>query len=206
MIEQYLSQVNKKETNPKLVSFRSYATEHNVPIIREDGMAFLIQILQLTNAKRVLEIGTAIGFSAIQMALKASVEVVSIERDDTMYQQALQNIEAMNLKDKITVIHQDALLVDETTLGHFDVIFIDAAKSQSIKFFEKFSPLLQDKGVIVTDNLVFHGLVVAEIKDRNLKQLVRKIKTFNEYVVAQEEYDTYIYNVGDGMSVSIKRT
>jgi predicted O-methyltransferase YrrM len=89
-------------------------------------------------------------------------------------------------------------------LGEFDLIFIDAAKSQSIKFFEKYETLLTDKGVIVTDNLLFHDLFNQEVRDRNLRQLLRKIDTFNKYVVEKEGYNTYIYTLGDGMSLSIK--
>ncbi|PAT01569.1 hypothetical protein CI105_05710 [Candidatus Izimaplasma bacterium ZiA1] len=205
MINNYLSNKNKKETNELLVSLRRYANDHKVPIITYEGINFLNQIIKLSNASKVLEIGTAIGYSSISMVKNTNCIVTSIERDETMYNEAIKNIKAAGLEDNINVIFNDALLVDETQLGEFDLIFIDAAKAQSIKFFEKYETLLSDKGVIVTDNLVFHGLVVAEIKDRNLKQLVRKIDTFNDYVVNRKEYDSFIYQIGDGMSVSIKR-
>jgi len=205
MINTYLSNKNKKETNELLVSLRRYANEHKVPIITFEGINFLNQIIRLKEAKRILEIGTAIAYSSINMVTSNDCYVTTIERDEKMYKEALKNIKSAGLEDKINVIFNDALEVDETNLGEFDLIFIDAAKAQSIKFFEKYEKLLSSKGVIVTDNLVFHGLVIAEIKDRNLKQLVRKIDTFNDYVVSLEEYDTFIYPIGDGMSVSIKR-
>jgi len=205
MEQQYLDGINKKETNELLVSLRLYAEEHKVPIITAEGIVFMNQIIALRNVKRVLEIGTAIGYSALNMVLNSNVDVVTIERDADMYNIALKNIENAGLSDKIKVINDDALLVDENTIGTFDLIFIDAAKSQSIKFFEKYKPLLHPRGVIVTDNLIFHGLLVAEIRDKNLKQLVRKIDTFNKYVVEQEDFDTYIYNIGDGMSLSIRK-
>jgi len=200
----YLVQVNKKETNRLLVSFRAFAIENNVPIITYEGLQFLIQIIKLRGITKVLEIGTAIGYSSIAMALKTNVSVTTIERNKDMVELAKENIKKAKMEERITVIHQDALEVDETTLGMFDLIFIDAAKSQSIKFFEKYETLLTEKGVIVTDNLLFHDLFNQEVRDRNLKQLLRKIDTFNKYVVEKEGYSSYIYTLGDGMSLSIK--
>ena len=204
MSNPYLVQVNKKETNRLLVSFRAFAIENNVPIITYEGLQFLIQIIKLRGITKVLEIGTAIGYSSIAMALKTNVSVTTIERNKDMVELAKENIKKAKMEDRITVIHQDALEVDETTLGMFDLIFIDAAKSQSIKFFEKYETLLTEKGVIVTDNLLFHDLFNQEVRDRNLKQLLRKIDTFNKYVVEKEGYSSYIYTLGDGMSLSIK--
>lgn len=202
---EYLANINKKETNELLVSLRLYAKENNVPIITTEGIHFLNQMIRLKEVKNVLEIGTAIGYSSINMALKNNCNITTIERNDEMYKKAMENIKKADLEDKITVIHNDALEVDETTLPMFDLIFIDAAKSQSIKFFEKYKKNLNPKGLIITDNLLFHELVVAEIRDRNLRQLVGKITRFNKFVVEQEDFDTYIYQLGDGMSLSIKK-
>jgi len=202
----YLQEINKKETNPLLVSFVAFAEENKVPIITYEGINFLIQVIKLRNIKNVLEIGTAIGYSSIAMALKANVTVTSIERDKKMFDIASENVKKANVSDKVTLIYEDALNVDETTLGTFDLIFIDAAKTQSIKFFEKYETILSEKGVIVTDNLLFHGLVDQTVKDRNLRQLLTKIDRYNKFVVEKVGYDTFIYNLGDGMSLSIKRS
>ena len=205
MIKEYLKNINIKETNSLLVSFKTYALQNDVPIITDDGINFIKQLINLKGVKSVLEIGTAIGYSAINMALYSDCSITTIERDLEMYNKAVENIKEANLADRITVIFKDALEVDESELGKFDLIFIDAAKAQSIKFFDKYKSLLNEKGLIVTDNLLFHDLVVTPIKDRNLKQLVRKIDTFNKFVVEQEDFDTYIYSIGDGMSLSIKK-
>ncbi|MBN2604664.1 MAG: O-methyltransferase [Bacilli bacterium] len=204
MIQTYLKEINNKETNPILVSLKLYAEENNVPIITDEGIHFIKQIIEISNAKKILEIGTAIGYSAIQMAL-SGCHVTTIERDEKMIELANKNIENAKLSDKINVIYSDALELDEHELGIFDLIFIDAAKSQSINFFNKYKSCLKSKGIIITDNLLFHGLVVEEIKERNLRQLTRKIDNFNHFVVSEEEFSTYIYGIGDGMSLSIKR-
>jgi len=203
--QKYLSNINVKETNEILVSLSTFASENNVPIITKEGIRFLNQIISISKSKRILEIGTAIGYSSINMALNNNVEIVTIERNEEMYSIANDNIKIAGLDSKIKIIHIDALEVDELKLGKFDLIFIDAAKAQSIKFFEKFKSLLNSKGIIVTDNLLFHGLVYGEVKERNLKQLVRKIDTFNKFIVTQEDFDTHIYAIGDGMSLSVKR-
>lgn len=205
MIQTYLKEINHKETNPKLVSLKLYAEENKVPIITDEGIHFIKQIIQIANIKNVLEIGTAIGYSSIQMAL-SGCKVTTIERDQKMVTLARKNIEDAALNEHINVIFSDALEVDESTLGMFDLIFIDAAKSQSIHFFNKYKSCLNPKGLIITDNLLFHGLVVKTVEGRNLRQLTRKIDNFNHFVVSEEEFDTYIYGIGDGMSLSIKRT
>ncbi|QMS85615.1 O-methyltransferase [Candidatus Xianfuyuplasma coldseepsis] len=203
----YVTKLNPKETNPILVFLRTYANEHDIPIITEDGIRFLHQILQLKQAKKVLEIGSAIGYSAIAMALKNDVQVWTIEREADMVEQAKRNIKHAGLENQITIIEADALEIDETTLPSVDVIFIDGAKAQSARFFSKFQNLLPVGGVIVTDNLLFHGLVHGDTtgKSRNLIRLVEKIDDFNHFLIEQEQFDTVIYELGDGMSVSIKK-
>lgn len=205
MIKEYLKNINNKETNTLLVSLKTYAIENNVPIITEVGINFIKQIMHIKDVKNVLEIGTAIGYSAISMTLSSNCKITTIERDKEMFDKAISNIQLASLEDRISVINEDALDVDESILGTFDLIFIDAAKAQSVKFFNKYKTILNNKGIIITDNLLFHDLVVTPIRDRNLKQLVRKIDTFNKFVVEQPDFDTYIYSIGDGMSLSIKK-
>ena len=203
---EYLKGINKKETNPLLVSLKTYALKYKVPIITEDGIHFLNQIIKLRDVHSILEIGTAIGYSSLNMVINnKDLNITTIERDQEMFDLAISNIEEAGYSNQINVIFDDALNVDESTLSTYDLIFIDAAKSQSSKFFNKYKKRLSKKGVIVTDNLLFHNLVVAEIRDKNLKQLVSKIDRFNHFVVEQDDFDTYIYAVGDGMSVSISK-
>lgn len=205
MNSEYLENINIKETNPLLVSLKMYALENNVPIITDEGINFINQIIKISKVKKVLEIGTAIGYSAINMALKNKILITSIERNDEMYQIAKENIEKAGLQNSIELINKDALDIDETKLSSYDLIFIDAAKAQSVNFFNKFKCLLNDGGLIVTDNLLFHDLVDQKAETRNLRQLIRKIDNFNKFVVEQKDFETYLYQIGDGMSLSIKR-
>lgn len=189
-----------------LEEMEKYAKEQNVPIMEKEGIEFLTKYIKDNNIKSILEIGAAIGYSAIKMAsISDDIKVTTIERDSFRYNEAVKNIEYNNLNDRINIILGDALEVNIE--GSYDLIFIDAAKAQSIKFFEKYSPLLNDKGTIITDNINFHGLTFSDnpAPTRNLRQLTRKIKTYLEFLENNKEYDSKYINIGDGVIVSKKK-
>jgi len=182
-----------------------YAEEKNIPIMQKKGIDFLCKIISKSDVKNILEIGTAIGYSAIKMALvNEDINVTSIERDQDRYIEALKNIKKAKLDKRINVIYKDAL--DVKIKGKYDLIFIDAAKGQYIKFFEKFKENLNPGGIIISDNLSFHGLVEQKerIESRNLRQLVGKIKKYIEFLENNKEFKTKFYKVGDGIAVSLK--
>ena len=183
-----------------------YAIKNNIPIMQKDGIEFLCNYIKDNNITNILEIGTAIGYSAIKMCLASDkVKVTTIERDVERYNIAINNINDFNLNDRINVILGDALEVNIT--DKYDLIFIDAAKSQYIRFFEKFEENLKNGGTIVSDNLSFHGLVEDPTKthNRNTKQLVGKIKRYIDYLKNNERFETTFYKLGDGVAISIKR-
>ena len=130
----------------------------NVPIMMDDGIDFLTHYIKENNIKNILEIGTAVGYSSIKMALvDNNINVVTIERDENRYKEAVSNISKMELDKRIKCIFGDALEV--AIDGLYDLIFIDAAKCQNIKFFEKFEKLLNENGTIVVDNIYFHNVI-----------------------------------------------
>ncbi len=189
-----------------LEEIEEYAKVNNIPIMQKDGISFVIDFIKKNNITNILEIGSAIGYSAIKMALvNDRVKVTTIERDMDRYVVALNNIEKFNLSDRINIILGDALEVSLS--DKYDMIFIDAAKAQYIKFFERYSDNLKEGGFIISDNLSFHGLVLDETKinNRNTKQLVGKIKKYIEYLKNNDKYDTTFYTLGDGVSVSTKK-
>ena len=180
-----------------------YAKENNIPIMLSDGIEYLCQFIQDNNIKSILEIGTAIGYSAIRMALvNEDINITTIERDKERYDMAINNINSMNLDNRINAIYGDAM--DTEIDGLYDLIFIDASKGHSIDFFQKYSKNLSSYGVIITDNLSFHGLVEDEslALTRNQRGLVRKIKNFIEFLDTNKEFDTIYINVGDKISIS----
>ena len=186
-----------------ITNLEIYAKENNVPIIQKEGLNFLIEYIKQNNVKTILEIGTAIGYSSTNMALVSDdIQITTIERNEKMYKQAIENIKDFNLENRINVIYGDAL--DTVVQGKYDLIFIDAAKAQYIKFFEKYKQNLQMNGTIITDNLNFHGLALhpEEIHSKNLKALVRKINNYKDFLINNKEFQTVFYEIGDGIAVS----
>ena len=183
----------------RISDLEEYARDFHVPIMLKDGIEYLLEYIKNNNIKNILEIGTAIGYSSIRMALvNDDIKVTTIERDSNMYNEALKNIKSFNLDNRINIIYKDALDVELT--DKYDLIFIDAAKSQYIKFFEKFKHNLNDNGVIITDNLSFHGLVKDSTNcSRNTKQLVKKIQNYIDFLKNNEEFDTEFISIGDGI-------
>lgn len=189
-----------------LLDIENYAKENNIPIMQKDGLEFLTNYIKEHNVKKILEIGCAIGYSAIRMCLvHDDVSVVTVERDESRYKEAIKNIKEFNLEKRINVIFDDAFNVDLS--DKFDLIFIDAAKSQYIKFFEKFKNNLSNNGVIVSDNLDFHGLVhknLNEIESRNVRGIVRKLNNYIEFLNTNKEFKTDFYSIGDGIGISYR--
>ena len=182
-----------------------YAKENNVPIMLTDGIEYLCNYIKENNIKNILEIGTAIGYSAIRMAMvNSDITITTIERDQERYNKAIENINKAKLNTRINTIYGDALDVEVD--GTFDLIFIDASKGHSIDFFEKYSKNLRDNGTIITDNLSFHGLVEDESLaiTKNQKGLVKKIKKFIEYLDTNKDYQTIYIDVGDKISITKK--
>jgi predicted O-methyltransferase YrrM len=193
--------------NETIKEMERYAEANNVPIIERDSIEFVNKYIQMNGVKKILELGTAIGYSAILMASASEdVEVTTIERDEKRYREAVKNVNKVGLDKRIEIVFNDAL---EVNLAGFkyDLIFIDAAKGQYIKFFEKFENYLNPGGIIITDNLKFHGLVQnkEKIESRNVRGLVTKIEKYIEFLKGNEEFVTRFYDIGDGLSVSFKK-
>ena len=181
----------------------AYAKVTNVPIMMPDGIEYLCNYIKEHDIKNILEIGTAIGYSAIWMAsMGEDINVTTIERDQNRYNKAIENVNNANLTDRIKLIYGDA--VETNIEGEFDLIFIDASKGHSIDFFERYSKNLKSDGVIITDNLSFHGLVEDEslAVTKNQKGLVRKIKNFIEFLDNNKYFKTVYVEVGDRISIS----
>lgn len=196
----------ENETNNLIQEMEQYAVDNNVPIMMQDGLEFMCSFIHEHNIKSILEIGSAIGYSALRMAmLDKDIRVVTIERDEARYQKAKEYIERSKYATQITLLYGDAL--EAHIEGEFDMLFIDAAKAQYIKFFERYEGNVKQQGYILSDNLQFHGFV--EHRDRkmsrNLRQLVGKIERFVDYLKTRDDYDTQFLEDGDGIGISRKK-
>ena len=188
-------------------TIKEYAINNNIPIMQEEGLNYLKDLIIKHNIKSILEIGSAIGYSAIYMAnIDTNINVTTIERDKERYDIAVKNIDNCNLNERISIINKDAL--DDIDFNiKFDLIFIDAAKSKSIEFFTKYSKYLNDNGIIVTDNINFHGLVanIETIKNKRTRSLMKKILKYKDFLKNNIEFITEFVNIGDGLTISRKK-
>lgn len=186
-----------------MIHLKEYAQQHNVPIISDEGRLFLEALIQDENLTSVLEIGTAIGYSALFMAPLVN-RITTIERDPKMVKEATKNFKLYDQDKKITLIEGDALdvIIESQT---FDLIFIDAAKAQYEKFFLKYVPFLSEKGVVVCDNLNFHNLDIDKVS-RGTRNLIKKLNAFKIFLKHNQDYHTEFFDDGDGMSITRKIT
>ncbi|MDQ0183627.1 putative O-methyltransferase YrrM [Cytobacillus kochii] len=192
------------------MEMEEYARENRVPIMELEGIEAMLQIVRIQQPTKILEIGTAIGYSALRMAEACpSAHIVTLERDQERYEKAENYFARSGMANQITLIKGDALEQEDEVriLGDYDMIFIDAAKGQYKKFFEMYSQYLNDTGVIITDNVLFKGLVYekAEIEKKRIRNLVQKIDQFNEWLMKNDRYHTVILPIGDGVAISRKK-
>ncbi|AVP37210.1 O-methyltransferase [Staphylococcus felis] len=197
-----------KKYNSKIDALRRYAEENQVPIIHQLSLDLIQQLIRIHKPKHILEIGSAIGYSSMQFAsVDSSIKVTTIERDPKMIQEAKNNIEQLGYQTQIRLIEKDALeAFQDVNDVMYDMIFIDAAKAQSQRFFELYEPLLSMNGMIIIDNILYHDFVsdISIVRSRNVKQMVKKIQKFNKWLSQNENYTTNFINMDDGLAISVK--
>lgn len=197
------------ERDPLFAEMENYAAVHHVPIMEISGIETMLQLLRIHRAKNIFEIGTAIGYSALRMAnALPGAQIVTVERDEERIFTAEDFINRSSHREQIILLKGDALELADTVSMHgpFDAIFIDAAKGQYQKFFEIYSKFLCEDGIIITDNVLFKGLVAeAEIDSKRTRNLVKKIADYNRWLMNHPDYDSVILPVGDGVALSKRR-
>ena len=197
----------KMERN-RTEEIREEARKKNIPVMKDDGMDFLIQYIgEHENIRDILEVGTAVGYSAIRMAqVRWDMRVDTLEIDPDMYAQALANIEEAGLSERIRCWLGDGAQFE--TAKVYDLIFVDAAKSQYRRYMEHFMKNSRPGTVFIFDNLAFHGIVDDNSisHNRSTVQMVHKILKFREHLLSDERFDTIYYpDTGDGIAVALRR-
>lgn len=193
-----------------LAELRRLAEERGLPVILRDTERALAVLVELRRPARVLEIGTLIGYSACFFAACSGpeTEIVTLDRDADVLEEARKNIDALGYADQIRIIEGDARDTIPETEGVFDLVFIDAGKSHYREYWDAVLPRCADGGLIVCDNVLMRGSVVQEEYDsapRKHRTSIRRMRAFLDHITRAEEAETAVLTVGDGLLVSVIR-
>lgn len=196
--------MNKEEI---LNEIKLKALQEHVPILQDESLKLIKLILKLTVPKNILEIGTAVGYSAINFCLELNenVNIKTIEIKEDMYNIAMNNISNMHLEEKIKVINDDATkflpTLDEDC--KYDVVFIDAAKGQYLVFLENAIRLVKNGGVIIADNVLFKGRVLSDYNEHKHRTAVNRLRKYITLINDDKRLESTVLNIGDGVAISI---
>lgn len=206
-MEQYIRSLIP-ENNGILKELEVYAAEHSVPIIQKEVGKFLELMINIKKPLKILELGTAIGYSSILMSLSSNKEsfITTIERNSNMIDIAQQNIEMAGLSSKINIIAGDCLEVLGTLQDEFDLIFMDAGKGHYNHFLPHCLRLLRKDGIIIADNVLFKGMVASrDLLIRRKITIVKRMKSYLEMISENENFITSVIPMGDGIAVTKRR-
>ena len=201
--------MHKEQFENTVAAMQKYASENHVPIMEDEGIRQLTSLLKEQKPGAVLEIGAAIGFSALKMAdALPGTRIDTIERDEERYLKATEFINDSGYREQIRIFKADALEMDLALLKNaYDAIFIDAAKGQYERFFEKYEVLLNSGGIIYCDNMHMHGMSAAPLTEipRRKRTMIRNLRKFKESMMEHAGYETRLLDIGDGIMVCRKR-
>jgi len=204
-IDAYIQNLIKNE-DEKLENFRQQCVERGLPIIHKEVGQYLRLVINQLHARSIIEVGTNVGYSSIfmSMVMKNEGKVVTLERSEKFYEEALKKIQSFNLEKNIDVHFGDAVENLDKIEGTFDIAFIDAAKSYYRTFFDKCSMKMKSGGIIISDNVLYQGMIATdELVVRRKKTLVRNMRNYLEYISNDERYITTVLPLGDGLAVTL---
>ena len=206
-MEEYIRELIPDRINV-LKEIEDFARENKVPIVQKETAKFLEFIVSMKKPLRILELGTAIGFSSILMyeAAGTSPSIVTIERDENMVNLAKINLDKFGLQDKIIIEKGDCLEILDSLDEPFDLIFMDAGKGHYNHFLPHCLRLLKEDGIIVADNVLFRGMVASdELVKRRKITIVKRMRTYLDMVSSDENLITSVIPMGDGIAVTKRR-
>ena len=197
------------ERNALLRELEAFAKdeENHVPIVQPEVAQLLATLINIRKPKRILEIGTAIGYSAIFMAEEApGAQIVTIERYQKMVGLANENIKRANLQDRITVLEGEAVELLDTLDDSFDLIFLDAAKGQYLQFLEPCLSLLSPGGILFSDNVLYKGMIANnDLLIRRKITIVKRLRKFLTAIMEDPRLQSSVIPIGDGVAISYKK-
>ena len=187
-----------------IAEIKKYGRENKIPIILDDTLEYISKILEKIKPKRILEIGTAIGYSAICFSkyLDNNGRIDTIEIESIRVEQAINNIEKVGITEKIRVLEGDALEILPYLTEKYDVIFIDAAKGKYNEFFEHALRLCKSGGYIIADNVLYKGMVQSDYNKHKQRTAVNKLRIFIDKVLENQKLESKLVDIGDGLTIS----
>lgn len=201
--------IEMKEDNKYLIlkRIKQKALSDYIPIIMDETLLEIEKRMQDKKPKKILEIGTAVGYSAICFSnfLDDNGKIDTIERDEERVKEAIENISQMELEDKINIIVGDAVEILPILNEKYDMIFIDAAKGKYPFFLKEALRLLSDNGTIFADNILYKGYVMSDYNKHKQRTAVRNLREYIQEVTQNPNLETEILEVGDGLAVSKKK-
>ncbi len=186
-----------------LDEIEKYGRDNKIPILLDDSLEFISNILKEIRPNRVLEIGTAIGFSSICFSkyLAEGGRIDTIEIEPLRVEQALENIKRVGVEEKIRVLEGDALDILPYLNEKYDVIFIDASKGKYVEFFEHALRLCKVGGYIIADNVLYKGMVMSDYNRHKQRTAVNKLREFIDIVMENKNLDSSLHDIGDGLMI-----
>lgn len=202
-IDEYIDKTHNKN-EPFFTNLRNFAEENHIYIIKPQVEQFLKTFLAVTQPKEILEIGTAIGYSAtLMISCVPDAHITTIERDEEVLKIAKDNIKARGAEDKIRCIFGDACEVLENLGGSYDFVFLDAAKGQYQNHFEMILPKIRKGGVIITDDVLYMGMTATDnLATKKHITITRRLREYLTMLCSDERFETSILPIGDGVSVT----
>lgn len=208
LVDDYiLDLLNDKDKDNFITDLRECAEIDKVPIITKDTESLMSVLLTMHRPKKMLEIGTAVGYSAISFtSVLPELEITTIEHSDKMYDMAMSNIEKAKLSSRIHVIKGDAREIIENLNETFDMIFIDAAKGHYKLFFDRCFYKLNPSGVIISDNVLYKGMTASnEFLIKRKRTIVKRMREYLKYISNLKDFETTVLPVGDGVAISVRK-
>ena len=187
-----------------LAEIEKFGRDNKIPILLDDTLEYILKILGEVRPYRILEIGTAIGFSAINFSkyLSDGGRIDTIEIESLRVEQAMENIAKVGVEDKIRVLEGDALDILPYLNEKYDFIFIDASKGKYIEFFEHALRLVKVGGYIIADNVLYKGMVMSDYNKHKQRTAVNKLRSFIDLVMENDRLESKLVEIGDGLTVS----
>ena len=187
-----------------LDNIKQKALENHIPIIMDDTLEVIDKILTKNKPMRILEIGTAVGYSAICFSkyLDENGQIDTIERDVERVVEARENIRNLNLTDKINIYEGDAVEILPTLNEKYDIVFIDAAKGKYPFFLNQALRMIKPNGIIFADNILYKGYVMSDYNKHKQRTAVRNLREYVKEVTENPNIETEILEVGDGLAIS----